>query len=343
MKIFFLLNILSDPQNLKIYLSLGILGIIIIWGFTLLLRNLKHEEEKTVNEATNRLQKYIQEEPLTEGYINNSQVSPVEQVRNLLEHFFGEQVAKNHRFSHIPQDLASADLKLRPIEWIIIVFGFAIVFGLLLTWKFQNSLFLPIGILVGYFIPGFYLRRKKNQRSKKFEKEFSKMLRSLSGAIKSGQTLIQSLKYVSEDAEEPLLTEFIRVNKEIDLGIPINEALGHLYERNSSEDVFLFNSAIEVYQSAGGDLAKILDTIESTLRERNSIRGDIVALMTQAKVSGYVLMCLPPGLALVLNTISPKYFDQIFTSIVGIVILGLAATSEFIGFLLMRKVINFKV
>ena len=169
------------------------------------------------------------------------------------------------------------------------------------------------------------------------------MLRSLSGAIKSGQTLIQSLKYVSEDAEEPLLTEFIRVNKEIDLGIPINEALGHLYERNSSEDVFLFNSAIEVYQSAGGDLAKILDTIESTLRERNSIRGDIVALMTQAKVSGYVLMCLPPGLALVLNTISPKYFDQIFTSIVGIVILGLAATSEFIGFLLMRKVINFKV
>src|SRR6478672_3016536 len=72
--------------------------------------------------------------------------------------------------ANLSRDLARADLRLKPSEFLLIwagsIVGVPLVMLLLSPFlpALGNPLFLLIGILIGFFIPRFWLRRRKNGR-----------------------------------------------------------------------------------------------------------------------------------------------------------------------------------
>ena len=100
--------------------------------------------------------------------------------------------------------------------------------------------------------------------------------------------------------------ELSRVVREVQLGIPMIEALGKMVHRNDSEDMRLMLTAVQIQQQVGGNLAQILDSIEYTIRERIRIKGEIRTLTAQQRLSGYVVGFLPIALALFLFVAAPS-------------------------------------
>jgi tight adherence protein B len=167
----------------------------------------------------------------------------------------------------------------------------------------------------------------------------------MSGALRSGFSMLQSMELVAREGPEPVSKEFERVVREVGLGFSPEEALANMVERMQSEDLELLVTAINVQREVGGNLVEVLDTIANTIRERVKLVGQVRVLTAQQQFSGYIIALLPVALALILGIINPNYMLSVFskTTYCGWTMLGCSATSVLSGFLVIRKIVDIKV
>ena len=118
---------------------------------------------------------------------------------------------------------------------------------------------------------------------------------------------MQSLASVARQAEKPTSEEFARVINETRVGRELSDSLDETAARMKSDDFVWVTQAIAINREVGGNLAEVLDGVAHTIRERNQIRGQVQALSAEGKLSAYVLMALPFGIAGFLAFANPEY------------------------------------
>ncbi len=142
---------------------------------------------------------------------------------------------------------------------------------------------------------------------------------------------------------DPIKSEFVKVFEEQNLGIPLEEALLNMVKRVPNMDLKFFATAIILQRTTGGDLAEILDKIGELIRERFKIFGQIQALTGEGRISGIVLLALPPVLFAAVYRLNPDYMKVLFEDPLGIKMLVGAIILQLFGALMIRKIINIKV
>src|SRR5207245_8081829 len=153
----------------------------------------------------------------------------------------------------------------------------------------------------------------------------------------------RAIEAVGNNASPPSSDELSRVIREMKLGTATPAALANMVRRVGSEDLDLIVTAISIQSSIGGNLARILDGISHTIRQRVQIKSQIGAMTAQMRASGWIITLLPFIVAAVLNIITPSYFRLMFTEPAGRGLLVLAGHSSFIGNFFVRRITNSKV
>ena len=240
------------------------------------------------------------------------------------------------------EQLQRADLKLRPSEFFMIQVGSGLLVALVVYWRFANILGL-LTFILGYLIPGFYVKYRVSQRLKKFNGQLGDTLTLLSNALKAGYSFAQAIATVAKNAVAPIGDEFGRAVREMNLGGSPDEALGNITKRIASQDFDLVATAYSIHRTVGGNLAEILDNIAYTIRERVRIKGEIQTLTAQARASGSIITALPILLAAFMFFVTPTYFQPMFSSIIGWILIVIGAFMIFIGNLIIRRIVAIEV
>jgi tight adherence protein B len=241
------------------------------------------------------------------------------------------------------ENLARADLKLRTSEFVMIEVGFLVVYAALSLIRFGFSWEFVVAGVGGYLIPMRYVKWRQRRRLRAFNKRLPDTLSLLSNALKAGLSLPQAIEAVTRNSVPPISDELARVTREANLGSTVPAALANMVRRVGSEDLDLIVTAITIHSSVGGNLARILDTISHTIRQRVQVKSQIAALTAQARASGWVITLLPFAVAIILEIITPTYFRVMLTERAGQVLLMLAGLSIFIGNMFVRRITNFRV
>ena len=160
---------------------------------------------------------------------------------------------------------------------------------------------------------------------------------TLANGIRAGLTLQQAVSAVVRESADPTAGEFRPIERALGLGVALDSALDDLLRRRPSEDLSLLVSAMKLHALVGGNLARVLDSIAVTLRERARIQRDVRVLTSQQRYSAYVLAGLPVIVGVALYLVSPDYFRVMFAYPLTRLALGLAATLVISGFLVMRR------
>jgi tight adherence protein B len=258
--------------------------------------------------------------------------------------------------ARLATDLARADLKMKPAEfvilWAITPIGFVFatfVLGIVFE-GLRNPVALVAAFLVGLYAPRFYLNRRKAGRLKAFAAQLPDTITLLANSLRAGSSFLQGMELVTREARPPISEEFERVVREMQLGVALQPALNNLVRRVASEDLELMVTAIQIQSQVGGNLATVLDAIAHTIRERIRIYGEIQTLTAMQRYSGYVITLLPIGLAILLFIISPSYISvmlenppEMFGLPMGVVFFIVGLISMGIGFLLIRRIVDIKV
>ncbi|TWT76405.1 Bacterial type II secretion system protein F domain protein [Planctomycetes bacterium CA13] len=192
---------------------------------------------------------------------------------------------------------------------------------------------LPIGWLV----------MKRKRRLAKFGVQMPEALELLGRSLRAGHSLNAGFDLVAKQMDAPLATEFARCFEEQNFGIPLDEAIEGMADRVPNMDIRFFATAVILQRQTGGDLAEILDKIGYIIRERLQIHGQIQALTGEGRMSGAVLLALPPVLFLVMLKLNYEYIMMLFTDEIGRYLLGVALVSQIIGALMIKKIITIKV
>ena len=258
--------------------------------------------------------------------------------------------------ARLATDLARADLKMKPAEflifWAITPIGFvflAFALGFIFP-GFQNPVALVVAFLLGLYAPRFYINRRKAGRLKAFAAQLPDTITLLANSLRAGSSFLQGMELVTREARPPISEEFERVVREMQLGVALQPALNNLVRRVASEDLELMVTAIQIPSQVGGTLATVLDAIAHTIRERIRIYGEIQTLTAMQRYSGYVITLLPIGLAALLFIISPSYMTvmldkppELLGLPMGVVFFLIGLISMGIGFLFIRRIVDIKV
>jgi tight adherence protein B len=258
--------------------------------------------------------------------------------------------------ANLARDIARADLHLKPSEFLLIWAGSVIGVPILML-AFSpffpvlgNPIFLLIGGFVGFLLPRFWLARRKGGRLGAFNKQLPDTITLIANALRAGSSFLQAIELVVRESRPPISTEFARVIREVNLGLPFDQALENMVRRVRSDDLELMATAISIQHQVGGNLAEILDSIAYTIRERVRIKGEIRTLTAQQRLSGYVVGFLPIGLAGFLFIAAPGFMEPMFANPpeilglpAGVVILIFGGFMMFMGFMFIRKIVDIEV
>ncbi|OGO71059.1 MAG: hypothetical protein A2Z37_10835 [Chloroflexi bacterium RBG_19FT_COMBO_62_14] len=290
-----------------------------------------------------RLGRYTEAGGLT--FSNEGAESAVEGP-SALSDFFNRMGEGTDLFEGISKNLARANIKLRPAEYLAAIVASAVALGFVGLVLGGSMLVAILGLIIGPFVPGIYVKMAQGRRVKKFDNQLGDMLNLTVNGLRAGYSTLQAMEAVSRELPAPMSEEFRRVVQEMQLGIPMEEALDHLIRRISSDDLDLVITAINVQREVGGNLAEILDTISFTIRERVRIKGEIQALTAQGRATAWVISSLPIALTLMLFLVNREYIMEFFnpeTRSCGYPLLGLAGLMIVSGFVAVQKIVNIDI
>jgi len=158
---------------------------------------------------------------------------------------------------------------------------------------------------------------------------------------KTGLPLLDCLKIISLEAQEPVRSEFRTIVESQAVGLPIGEACGKLYERMPLAEANFFGIVVTVQQRAGGNISEALGNLSRVLRDRKKMKAKIKAMAQEAKASATIIGVLPIAVMTLVYLTSPDYISLLWTEPLGRVMLGASACWMSMGVWVMKKMINF--
>jgi len=253
-------------------------------------------------------------------------------------------------WENISRELSRADVRLKPMEYVLLRIGLTIV-GTLLGYGIGGGgwLFTITGLLIGYYALSIFLKWRQRKRVRMFNDQLPDMLSLMVNGLRAGYSTLQALEAVSREMPYPVSTEFKRVVQEVQIGIPMEEALDNLLRRIPSDDLDLVVTAIDIQREVGGNLADVLESISDTIRERVKLKGEIRVLTSQVRFSGTALALMPIILFFIIYRLNPSYMGQLVhpdnpaLKPVGYCIIGTGLLMIALGYFAMQKIADIDV
>jgi tight adherence protein B len=200
------------------------------------------------------------------------------------------------------------------------------------------SLAAAAAILLG---PRLVLPSLVDRRTARRDDQLAPYLERVASSIRSGQSMRSSVIDTARHAERPLAAELEPLADALDNGASLDDALAHWASApRSGAEVRLAAAALQLGARAGGEVARAVDAVASTLRERREVRGETVALATQARMSALLLVVAPLGFAGLVSTIEPGAVQFLLGTPVGLACLVGGLGLDAVGGIWMQRIVR---
>ena len=200
-----------------------------------------------------------------------------------------------------------------------------------------------IGALLGLglaVLPYAYLSWRRSRRIQRFEELFPEALDLMSRAMRAGHTFISAIGMVADELPEPIAPEFKLLHDQQNFGMPLNEALRSFGARVPLLTAKFFVTAILTQRESGGNLTEVLDNLAAVIRDRFMVMRQVRVKSAHGRITGWILVALPPTLAIVLAILNPTHFDPMIQDSFGKQMIIGAIVLQVVGALIIRKIVN---
>lgn len=332
------INVENDIYTIYFISFLTFIGIIIlIEGAYLLLRGIREEGAVKMNKRLKLLSAGGAHGKEVLNLLRREALSSNEIVNRVL--------SKVPRFKVIDRTLEQAGLTISVSRYLLVQLFLIIATALILNFGLNFHLLISfiIGLPLGIFLPVMYVSIKRKERLAKFTVQLPDTLDYIARSLRAGNPFSASLKGVANEMDDPTGSEFGITFDEMNYGLELEDALQNLGRRSGSEEMNMFITAVMIQRTTGGNLADVLNRIATVMRSRAGVIRDVAILSAEMRVSSYVLIGLPFIVAGAISIFNPGYLSVLFDNTVGQIIILIQLVFMLMGYLIMRRMINFHV
>ena len=241
-----------------------------------------------------------------------------------------------------------ADIQLKPEEVVLSILGAGAILWVGTALLFRTHfiialLLLPVTIAMAAFGGNLWLDWKAHQRLSSFATQLELVLRMMAGALRVGLGLRQSIILVTEEVPDPARREFMRIIGRTNLGISILDTLDELSVQMPSAEMAMTAKAIRVQTQTGGDLAKVLENLAGTIKDRRRVFRKMRALTAQGRGSAYIIGGLPLLVGAFVIFTQPQMGGALLHTNSGHIALGIVAGLETMAGYALSKILQFDI
>lgn len=164
------------------------------------------------------------------------------------------------------------------------------------------------------------------------------MLAALRSQMHAGVTVQGALMNVADDLPSPLGDEVRQVRRDVNVSIPLDQALDALAARVKSRQMQFLVSSIGIAVKSGSDLVPQLVTIEEISQQRARIEGKIKSAVALAKPTAIMAAAAPPLMFLYFSFSDANYLTYFLTD--GLLLIAIAAVLYAAGLFIVRQMVK---
>jgi len=252
---------------------------------------------------------------------------------------------KNEKSGSLAEKIMQAGLSISVTQYWIFSVVFAVVATVAAKVLLGLSTFVVIMIAVASFLgaPKLFLKMKAAHWQKKFMEDFGDALDSMTRLLKAGMPVSEAIKMVAREYSGPVGEEMSRIFDQQKIGVPLPEAVMECAKRMPLAEVQMFATAVTIQAQTGSSLSEVLENLSKVIRARFRLKRKVQALSSEAKSSAGIIGALPVFVALGMYFMNREYIEILFIDPTGKFLLGGAIFWMFMGIIVMRQMINFKV
>ena len=242
------------------------------------------------------------------------------------------------------QLVVRSGLPYQPARWFAMSGGAGLLAGFVYL-KMVGGLLTTFGIAFAIFAlaPIIALKMIAGKRMKKLAQQLPDAMQIACRSLEAGHPVATAIALVAREMPDPIGTEFGMAADEVSYGMSLTNAVQRMAERAGDPDIELFAATVRLQEKTGGNLTELLKALASTIRERQTMRLKVRAASSEGRTSAMILTAAPFIVMLAIHLLRPEFYvDVIGKPLVRNTFAGLFVWM-FIGNLVMRKMINFKM
>jgi tight adherence protein B len=244
--------------------------------------------------------------------------------------------------ARLTASLASAGVRLRPIDFAATALAIGIGATLLVNTLFPLWLSLIFGVLAVRWI-GTWLDWRREKRKQLFVAQLPEIARVLSNGAGAGLSLYAALGLAVRELDEPASTELRHALEEMRLGEPLADAMMNLERRLPSRELGVLVTTLAIQQRLGGDVVRALQDMASTLDARSDLIREIKTVVSGTVFTAWLVGGMGVGSLLMVNALNPGVLDKMARDPIGIAALLVSGTLYAIAFVLVRRTVRIEV
>ncbi|MBG6085414.1 type II secretion system F family protein [Zhihengliuella flava] len=235
--------------------------------------------------------------------------------------------------------LEDAGIRRAPAEMMVLTIIASVVAGTA-GWVLGGFIAALLGVAAAPVAVLVTLRVRAERRRSAFDDQLPDLLMTLAGSLRAGHSVVRALDGAAREFAAPMNEVLSRVVNEARVGRNLEITMQEAAARMRSEDFAWVAEAIRINREVGGDLARVLDQVGQTIRERAEIKGQVRALSAEGRISAYILIALPFALAAIMSVMNPDYVGTLVSHPIGILLLVVGALLIIIGSIVLHRMIR---
>ncbi len=229
--------------------------------------------------------------------------------------------------------LAQGEFSLRP--WLLAWLG-AVLLAALLAGGVAALLVLLGLPLLGYLALSWRCRRRLQRIIQQLPGLLDYSVRSL----KAGRTLNDAVLGGIDATREPLRSAMLRVRRNVQLGVPLDDAVNELAELYRQDELRLFALGLRINQRHGGNASELLENLIKLIREREQGGRQLRAMTGETRITAWILGVLPLAMVGYFLMANPGYLLAMWRDSHGQMMLLFAFALQALGCLVLWRMMR---
>lgn len=222
---------------------------------------------------------------------------------------------------------------------------------MLFSYTFYRSIriflcMLPVGIVVGIIMER---KRLLDKRFRELSIQFKEGMMILAASLSAGYSVENALAAAVEEltilyGRDGLLTrEFIFMVQQVRMNCPVEKVLEDFADRSGIEDVRNFAEVFSVAKRSSGDLGSIMRHTAEVIRDKMQVKEEIITLTASRQFEQKIMNLIPFFLVFYVERSSPGFFDQMYGTDLGRVLMSGCLAAYLVAYGLAEKILSIEM
>lgn len=197
----------------------------------------------------------------------------------------------------------------------------AVLFLLIVQFLTRNIPLALVGAFAGFFLPMEFMKFNANRRSKALDSQIGVVMRMIAKRYGNNSDMKDAIEQTTKDMEgqEPVYTELARLCDDMNLGVPVEDALTTSAARLDNRFFIRFAAFYGVSSEAGTreTKASLLNQAIEQYEENQKIKVRLVKALREPTVTAYIMIAFVPFAVLAGKSSNPDYVKMMTQTLIG--------------------------